>query len=228
MRTGVGAGALVLAAGIGVAALTVAPVRAQATPEFVLSPEGNHLWAYDTTTGAHQLVARAQNGTDPGESTPNGIVRDINGQICVSPDSSTIITGEDTVIAGTDAGDGGSSHDPRIAGWGVFSITGAALGDIAIEQVGKLAPEGGRGEGYAGDPDNYGCGFLDQDRLFTTAIGNTLPGEPSNGQLFLWFGPFTAGFEAVTLADAAVTFLVGEVDHCQIDVGLATAGGIAV
>jgi hypothetical protein len=206
--------------------------RAGTPAQFVLSPEGNHLWAYDTATGEHQLLARAQNGTDPGVAAPNGLVRDINGQICVSPDQRHVITGEDTVVppSGPGGGDGGSSHDPRIAGWGLFEISGSQLGSITIEEVGKLAPEAGDelGPGYTGDPDNYGCGFLGTDRLFTTAIGNTLPGEPANGQLFLWFGPFDRGFRQEVDPDTGVGFFVGEVDHCEIDATLATAGGIAI
>jgi polyvinyl alcohol dehydrogenase (cytochrome) len=193
--------------------------------EFVLGPEGNHLWAYEAATGQRQLVSRAQNGGDPGVAPPAGSApRDINGQVCVAPDGGHVITGEDTVIA---TGGGGSSHDPRIAGWGWFALSGARLGDIRIDQVGKLAPEAGEGPGYTGDPDNYGCGFLDAGRLLTTAIGDTLPGQPANGQLFLWFGPFDTGFRQETLADGTA-FFVGEVPHCEIDHTLATAGGIAV
>jgi hypothetical protein len=203
--------------------------------QFVLSPEGNHLWAYDALTGAAQLVVQAQNGGEPEISTgtaidpveqppPGSPRRDINGQICVDPAGRHVVTGEDTVIPGSGTG---SSHDPRIAGWGWFTISGAVIGEIRVEQTGKLAPEAGRGPGYAGDPDNFGCGFLDARRLFTTAIGNTLPGEPANGQLFLWFGPFERGY-AQAATDDGTGFFVGEVDHCEIDRTLATAGGIAV
>ena len=74
------------------------PARAT-QKQFVLSPEGNHLWAYDAQTFDHQLVVRAQNGSDPGEAPPAGAERrDINGQICVTPDGRHVITGEDTVI----------------------------------------------------------------------------------------------------------------------------------
>ncbi len=205
------------------AAVMSAPASAGPPTQFVLSPEGNHLWAYDARSGARQLLARAQNGSDPGAAAPNKLVRDINGQICVAPDGHHIVTGEDTVI-----GAGGGSHDPRIAGWGWFTIAGSALSAIVIDEVGKLAPEAGSGPGYAGDPDNYGCGFLDQNRLFTTAIGNTLPGQPANGQLFLWFGPFDSGFRRQTDPKTGVGFFVGEVSHCEIDRTLATAGGIAV
>src|SRR6202008_1110771 len=45
----------------------LAPAPAVQPRQFVLSPEGNHLWAFDAATRAHQLVVRAQNGSDPGE-----------------------------------------------------------------------------------------------------------------------------------------------------------------
>ncbi len=210
---------------VGLLLVLALPARAAEPPhQFVLSPENNHLWAYDAASGERQLVARAVNGPDPGTAAPNGLRRDINGQICVSPDGVHVVAGEDTVLATS----GGSSHDPRIAGWGYFDITGSALGRIAITETGKLAPAAGRGPSYNGDPDNYGCGFLDGNRLLTTAIGDTLPGQPATGQLFLWFGPFTSGFQQVTDQTAGVSFFVGAVDHCQIDGALATAGGIAV
>ncbi|MEX2458592.1 MAG: PQQ-binding-like beta-propeller repeat protein, partial [Actinomycetota bacterium] len=201
---------------------TSVPESEAGTRQFVLSPEGNHLWAYDAATGEAQLVNLAQNGSgNPGVAPPKGSARrDINGQVCVTPDQRHVITGEDTVI-----GEGGS-HDPRIAGWGYFAISGSRIGEMRIRQVGKLAPEAGPGPGYTGDPDNFGCGFLDARRLVTTAIGNTLPGEPANGQLFLWFGPFERRFRQAS-ADGA-TFFVGEVPHCELDHTLATAGGIAV
>jgi hypothetical protein len=215
--------AVLAAAAVGVA---LRPAPAATASQFVLSPENNHLWAYDSATGERQLMGRAVDGPDPGVLPPNGLRRDINGQICVAPDNRHVITGEDTVLSG--GGEGGSSHDPRIAGWGFFEIAGSKLGELTITQVGKLAPEGGKGPGYTGDPDNYGCGFLDGNRLLTTAIGNTLPGEPANGQLFLWFAPFTADFHQATDTATDVSFFVGSVDHCQIDDALATAGGIAV
>ncbi|MEY2478928.1 MAG: hypothetical protein QOG87_4243, partial [Actinomycetota bacterium] len=222
LRWGAGIAAAV-AVGAG---LVAGPTPAASVTQFVLSPEGNHLWAYDAATGERQLMGRAVDGSDPGGLPLNGLRRDINGQICISPDNRHVITGEDTVLSG--GGEGGSSHDPRIAGWGFFEIAGTRLGELTIEQTGKLAPEGGKGPGYTGDPDNYGCGFLDGNRLLTTAIGNTLPGEPANGQLFLWFAPFTGDFRQETDNGAGVSFFVGSVDHCQIDATLATAGGVAV
>jgi hypothetical protein len=208
-----------MAIGLMVAAPAGAPV-ASGPAQFVLSPEGNHLWAYDAVTGEHQLVVRAINGSTPGEPAPaSSDRRDINGQICVSPDDAHVITGEDTVVGE------GDSHDPRIAGWGYFELSGSSLGEIAVHEVGKLAPAAS-GAGYAGDPDNYGCGFLDDNRLVTTAIGNTLPGQAATGQLFLWFAPFDTGYRTET--DGGVSFYVGEVPYCELDRTLATAGGIAV
>jgi hypothetical protein len=220
-------GLVLFLAAAALLAIVATAAPAAGRTQFVLSPEGNHLWAYDTRTGARQLLVQAVNGAEPGVPPPvRSDRRDINGQICVSPDGRHMVTGEDTVIAGA-GGDGGSSHDPRIAGWGWFRLGGASLGHLWARQVGKLAPEAGSGPGYAGDPDNFGCGFLDARRLVTTAIGNILPGEPGNGQLFLWFGPFDANYRQES-DDAGTSFFVGEVPHCQIDGTLATAGGIAV
>jgi hypothetical protein len=215
------AAAFVVVTALAVPAAHAAGPRSQ----FVLSPEGNHLWAYDVASGRNQLVVRAVNGGDPGVAAPRGSDRrDINGQVCVTPDRTHVITGEDTVLHG---GGGEGSHDPRIAGWAYLRITGSRLGAITVKQAGKLAPNAGAGPGYRGDPDNYGCGFLDTRRLLTTAIGNTLPGESANGQLLLWFAPFGAGYHRTTLRDGTA-FYIGRVQHCEIDGTLATAGGIAV
>ena len=204
--------------------------RADTPKQFVMSPEDNQLWAYDAETGGRAHIIQAVNGATYDQAN-SAEKRDINGQICVSPDQTRMITGEDTV-EGT-----GSSHDPRIAGWGYFALSGSTLATITATQVGKLAPGApGTGPGYTGDPDNFGCGFLDDNRILTTAIGNTLPGDAANGQLFLWFADpedgFTTGFESVTETDEVkntyVTFQVGAVQHCSLDDMLATAGGIAV
>lgn len=218
VRLGVLGAAALLAVAVG-----VVPARSAGPPkQLVLSPEGNHLWAYDAATGAAQLVVQAQNGDDPGEGVePNSAQRrDINGQICVAPNGQHVVTGEDTVF-----GDG-TSHGPRVAGWGWFHPRfDAKTGRLALVQQGKLSPEVG-GPGYRGDPDNYGCGFLDNGRLFTTAIGDRFPGQPANGQLFLWFVSDPAAPTLETTGNAS--YLVGDVAHCEIAGDLATAGGIAV
>jgi hypothetical protein len=215
-------------AATGLAALAPTNVSAAAhRHQFVLSGEGNRLWAYDALTGKSRLVVQAQNpiGTSRATTPPSSPHKyDINGQICVSPDGGHIVTGEDTVLPFH--GKQGSSHDPRIAGWGYYTISGNSLQTLHVKEVGKLAPNAGLGPGYTGDPDNYGCGFLDRRRLFTTAIGNTLPGEKANGQLFLFFGPFTRKYGIAH--DKSASFYVGQVPHCAIDSTLATAGGITV
>jgi hypothetical protein len=193
----------------------------------VLSGEGNRLWAYDAQTGSSRLVVQAQNpiGTSRAATPPSSPHKyDINGQICLSPDGHHLVTGEDTVLP--IKGKVGDSHDPRIAGWGYYRITGDSLTTLRVTEIGKLAPNAGLGPGYTGDPDNYGCGFLDRHRLFTTAIGNTLPGEEANGQLFLFFGPFTRDYRIAR--DKSARFYAGRVPHCAIDNTLATAGGIAI
>lgn len=197
--------------------------RGAAASEFVLSPEGNNLWAYDAASLAPQLVIEGVNNRDPGVAANSTQRRDINGQVCVAPDGQHILTGEDTV-EGT-----GSSHNPLIAGWGYFELSGGNA--ITAIQVGKLAPNApDTGPAYKGDPDNFGCGFLDDKRILTTAIGNTLPGDEANGQLFLWFADPVEGFEKgfETVIEGDVTFQVGAVQHCAIDESLATAGGIAI
>ena len=185
-----------------VGSVAVGPVARSETPlppglpanEFVLSPEGNRLWAYDAGTGERQLLVPSAVDSAGG--------RDVNGQVCMDPDGSHFVAGEDTAPAG-------QSHNEAFAGWGYFSISGTELGSLTAAQVGKMAPGLGA---FAGDPDNYGCGFLDGDRLLTTAIGDTFPHQPANGQLFLWFGPFDST----------------NVARCEVDRTLATAGGIAV
>src|ERR1051325_9894580 len=143
---------LLCAALVACIGLAGAPSGARPRSQFVLSPEGNNLWAYDASTFAAQLVVKGVNEREPGVTPPAGSDRrDINGQICVAPDGRHIITGEDTVEP---TGTGGDSHDPRIAGWGYFKIAGSKLGQITIHEVGKLAPESRAGAGYTGDPDN--------------------------------------------------------------------------
>ena len=62
------------------------------------------------------------------------------------------------------------------------------VGDLALEQrVARLVPT--YQESRDG-PDNYGCGVLADGRIVTTAIGNESGGD-ANGQLEIWFPPFT-------------------------------------
>jgi hypothetical protein len=162
----------------------------------VLSPENNRLNAYDAATRARITLVDAASGDASEErGSPEGDRRDINGEICVDPTRPRhIITGEDT------------GQPERPAGWGYFEVTGETFEELAATQRGKLAPT------YLGAPDNFGCGFLPDGRLFTSAIGDVYPGQPANGELILWFPPFDRE----------------TVPFCKVFQDLGTAGGIAV
>jgi hypothetical protein len=160
----------------------------------VFGGEGNNLQAYGDD-GTDELQ-RQQVVTNRAEDAAAGI--DINGQICFFPDDpNRFIAGEDT-----------GQPDPP-AGWGIFDLAGAAVGDLMVSQAGKLSPTYQPADS---DPENYGCGFLEDGRILTTDVGNQAGGA-GTGQLIVWFPPY-----------------VGEegVDHCKVDVGIATAGQIAV
>src|SRR5687767_2272789 len=82
--------ALLVPAAVDSAPATELPGYDGPLHQFVLSPEGNHLWAYDAGDGEAQLLIRGRNADDPGVTDPGRPRdrRDINGQICVSPDGS--------------------------------------------------------------------------------------------------------------------------------------------
>jgi len=134
------------------------------------------------------------------EEDPDGL--DLNAQICFFDDDTRMIAGEDT-----------GQPDPP-AGWGIFEVDGGAIGDLSASKVGKLTPTYQASED---SPENYGCGVLSDGRIVTTDIGDQAAG-PGNGQLIVWFPPFDRG------ADGEV----GAVSYCKLDVGIATATGIAV
>lgn len=165
----------------------------------IFGAEANNLWAYaDTGTdqlGQQEVAVSA--ATDPEEGV------DLNGQVCFFPDDpNRFVMGEDT-----------GQPDPP-AGWGVFDLSGGAVGDLSIEQVGKLTPTY---QAADSDPENYGCGFLSDGRMLTTDVGNQAGGD-GTGQLIVWFPPFDTGLPGTG----------EEVPYCKIDIALATPGGIAV
>ena len=166
-----------------------------ATGSVLLGGEGNRLWAYDTKTLERQVVIRAASDERSGSTSSGPGFRDVNGQICRNP------TAPDHILLGEDTG---QPNPP--AGWGYFRLSGSRVGEMSATQVGKLTPA------YLGAPDNFGCGFLPDGRLVTTAIGDPFPGQPANGELLLWFPPLNR-----TTAP-----------YCKLDISLATAGGIAV
>ena len=124
------------------------------------SPEGNRLRRYDLDTV--KCPPLVQDVLIESAASPGG--RDINGQVCALPDGSGFIAGEDT----------GQPNPP--AGWGVFSLEGEQIGKLTATPIVEV-------------PDPFGCAFDEEGRLFTTEMGNQLPGE-GQGQLIMWFPPF--------------------------------------
>jgi hypothetical protein len=161
-----------------------------AAPAVLFSGQGNDLVAYAIDEDGPVVTSQkviTNNDDDP----VNGL--DINGQHCQFPDGSgRFIAGEDT----------GQPEPP--AGWGIFELTGSAVGDFGAEQVGKLTPTYQPGQA----PENFGCAFLSDGRLLTTDVGEQAAG-PGTGQLIVWFPPLDAP--------------AGEVAYCKIDVEIATA-----
>jgi hypothetical protein len=156
----------------------------------VFSTEGNNLNAYEPEPPFAKQTVISNAEDDP----ENGM--DINAQICFFPDDPhRFIAGEDT------------GQPERTPGWGIFEVTGEAVGELEAEEVARLVPTYQPGD----NPENYGCGVLSDGRVVTTDIGNEVDGTPS-GQLIVWFPPF--GSE--------------EVPYCKLDVTLPTAGGITV
>jgi hypothetical protein len=91
----------------------------------------------------------------------------MNAQICFFPDGSgRFIAGEDT----------GQPHPP--AGWGVFEPDGT--------QIGKLTPTYQPADDQ---PENFGCVFDQQGRLFLSDLGNQAGGA-GTGQLIVFFPPY--------------------------------------
>ncbi len=166
----------------------------------VLNGQGNDLDAYDGAppfTSQKLYTARSKD--------PKGF--DINAQICFfGKDGRTFIAGEDT-----------GQPDP-VQGWGIFRLKGSKVGKLKAKQIGKLQPTY---QGAADNAENYGCGLLSDGRLLTTDIGNQASGE-GDGQLIVWFPPFTKGFRTVENG----TF--GNVAYCKVDIAIGTSGGIAV
>jgi len=165
----------------------------------VLNGQGNDLDAYSPIPPfKHQKVYTTR------AKDPKGF--DINAQICFFGDGRTFIAGEDT-----------GQPDP-IQGWGIFRLRGSKVGSLKARQIGKLQPTY---QGASDNAENYGCGVLSDGRIVTSDIGNQAAGD-GDGQLIVWFPPLTKGFR--TLANGTA----GKVPYCKLDIGIATAGGIAV
>lgn len=166
----------------------------------VLNGQGNDLDAYDGAPPFDPQKLYTARSNDP-----KGF--DINAQICFfGKDRRTFIAGEDT-----------GQPDP-IQGWGIFRLKGSKVGKLKAKQIGKLQPTY---QGAADNAENYGCGVLSDGRIVTTDIGNQAEGV-ADGQLIVWFPPFTKGFRTV----AKGTY--GKVAYCKVDIAVGTSGGIAV
>ena len=182
---------------------TTSTTASTRTAPIVLSGQGNDLLVYATDGSGDSQVLFTNKEDDP----ENG--RDINAQICFFPDDPTqFIAGEDT-----------NQPDP-LQGWGIFHLDGDTVGDLSATQVGKLTPTY---QGSGDNAENYGCGFLSDGRVLTTDVGNQANGD-GDGQLIVWFPPFTGG----EYVDGAENAGFDDVAFCKVDIGIATAGGIYV
>jgi sugar lactone lactonase YvrE len=163
----------------------------------VFNGEGNNLNAYDS-----QPPFEKQTVITNAEDDPDGL--DINAQICFFPDGSNrFIAGEDT----------GQPDPPQ--GWGIFQLSGDAIGDFSATQIGKLTPTY---QDTLDTAENYGCGFLSDGRILTTDIGNQASG-PDSGQLIVWFPP---DFGNASESES------NDVPYCKLDTAIGTAGQIYV
>ena len=169
---------------------TVAPPKAADT--IVLNGEGNNLSAYSGDDPFRKQVVITNAAEDP----EHGL--DINGQICFDPaDPQRFIAGEDT-----------NQDTTGHPGWGLFDLSGDEIGKLEAKQVAKLVPTY---QASDDNPENYGCGFLPDGRVLTTDIGNQASG-PGDGQLIVWFPPFS----------------FDDNSYCKVDVELTTGQGIAL
>ena len=145
----------------------------------VLSTEGNNLNAYEPDPPFREQTVIRSAADDP-----DGL--DINGQVCMLPDGSGFVAGED------------AGQPERTPGWGIFELEGATVGELEAREVGRLVPT------YQTDgPENYGCGVLSDGRIVTTDIGNQVTGPPT-GQLIVWFPPFDSDQVAHCKIDVAL------------------------
>ena len=179
---------------------------------FIFSGEGNRLNAYEHPSGEKQTVIWAASDPDAGDGREH---RDLNAQICFTDHD-----GKTFFIAGEDTSQGGEGGDP---GWGWFELQGETIHELRTTQRGKLVPTYSNA---ADNPENYGCGFLDDGRLVTSDVGDQLPFSGANGQLILWFPDADGGFdEGFHLSPAGVP-QASDLAYCKIDASIPTAGGI--
>jgi len=158
----------------------------------VFNGQGNDLGVYLAEPPFTKQIAIHHND----EEHPDGL--DMNGQICFDPKK------PNRFVAGEDTHQDTTGHP----GWGIFDITDTTVGKLKMEQVGKLVPTY---QPSNDNPENYGCGFLDDGRILTSDVGNQAEG-PGDGQLIVWFPPFESR----------------KVKYCKVDVHLTTGQGVLV
>jgi hypothetical protein len=126
--------------------------------------------------------------------------RDINGMICPLADGSgRFVASEDT----------GQPATP--GGWALLGPDGRQLGKLTASAFSQLT-------------EPYGCAFDAEGRLFTSEVGD--PGFlPANGQLLLWFPPFS-GFPGPPGAYPDTAEVSS--NFCKLATDIGTAGGVAV
>ena len=168
---------------------TTAPAKGTT---LVFNSQGNDLGVYLAEPPFTKQIAIHHNDA----AHPDGL--DINGQICFDPKNrNRFVAGEDTHQD--------TSGQP---GWGILQITDPKVGQLKVKEVGKLVPTY---QPTNDNPENYGCGFLDDGRIVTTDVGNQATG-PGDGQFIVWFPPFDSR----------------NVKYCKVDVHLTTGPGVLV
>jgi hypothetical protein len=165
--------------------------------QLLYSTEGNRLWRIDIETIGTGSQLEDVLIASANDDPIDG--RDSNGQICLDPDESgNFILGEDT-------------GQPTVTpGWGYFDSSGT--------QIGKNSATYYRPQG-----EPHGCAFAADGTLFTSSIGEQDSG-PGNGQLLMWFPPYT------DFPGAPGTYPNGDssTNFCKLAVNIGTAGSVAV
>jgi hypothetical protein len=172
------------------AAATTTTTVAAAGPAIVLSTQGDEVDAYPATRPFSTQVVVPSTDADR-----DGV--DVGGQICFDPTDPMRCVAVDRTAAAEGQ-----------AGWGVFELSGSALGKLKASELARLVPTFQRS---TDSPSPFGCAFLPDGRLLTTDLGNRTRGT-TNGQLVEWFPPLDRE----------------RVPSCKVDVTLAAPEGVLV
>ena len=189
---------------------TVVPTTTTTTvplqPAIVLTAQANELDAYATTPPFVTQTVVPSPAADR-----NGVA--VSGQICTDPTDRHRFVAVDRTAAA----------DGQI-GWGVFELSGSALGKLSAKETARLVPTF---QHARDNPTPFGCGFLPDGRLVTTDVGNQSTGPP-NGQLVEWFPPFDTDTVASCKVDVALAGPQGVLaENGAILVALSRGGGVA-